>query len=189
MGNVFDALAGTYDDWYDMPEGRAIFGAERDCLLSLCRGPFSSWLEVGVGSGRFAHALGITTGVDPSPKMLGIAAGRGINACVVSGQNTDTATHMSIGRGVYGGKEISLQDWSEKRENSVKLRVVALELVWPRGQDSNTAVGGISASLRPVTWPKVPPRAGLTAPRSAKKTATRRRWPWTIWLRGQDSNL
>jgi hypothetical protein len=49
---------------------------------------------------------------------------------------------MSIGRGVYGGKKTSLEDWSEKRENFVKLRVVALELVWLRGQDWNTAVGG-----------------------------------------------
>ena len=91
MGNVFDTLAETYDGWYDTPDGRAIFEAERDCLSSLCRGPFNSWLEVGVGTGRFAHALGITTGVDPSPKMVEIAAGRNIETCVGSAEQLSFA--------------------------------------------------------------------------------------------------
>jgi SAM-dependent methyltransferase len=86
MAKVFDTLAETYDGWYDTPDGRAIFEAERDCLLSLCSGPLNSWLEVGVGTGRFAHALGISTGVDPSPKMLEKAAGRGIETCVGSAE-------------------------------------------------------------------------------------------------------
>lgn len=86
MDLVFDPIADQYDRWYDTPEGEAIFRAERDCLLSLCRGPFNSWLEVGVGTGRFAHALGIPTGVDPSPKMGEIAAGRGIETCVGSAE-------------------------------------------------------------------------------------------------------
>lgn len=67
MGNVFDTLAETYDGWYDTPDGRVVFEAERNGFLSLCSGPFTSWLEVGVGTARFAHALGISTGVDPSP--------------------------------------------------------------------------------------------------------------------------
>ncbi|MFP4501216.1 MAG: class I SAM-dependent methyltransferase [Candidatus Hydrogenedentota bacterium] len=78
MSNVFDTLADTYDGWYDTPEGRAIFDAERDCLRSLFRGPFDSWLEVGVGTGRFARALGIPAGIDPSQEMLKIAQARGI---------------------------------------------------------------------------------------------------------------
>lgn len=86
MGTVFDALAETYDGWYDTPVGMTIFEAERDCLLSLCHGPLDSWLEVGVGTGRFAHALGISTGVDPSPNMVKIAAGRGIKTCLGSAE-------------------------------------------------------------------------------------------------------
>jgi len=35
-------------------------------------------LEVGVGTGRFAAMLGVAEGIDPSPRMLDIAAGRGI---------------------------------------------------------------------------------------------------------------
>ncbi|HOZ49193.1 MAG TPA: methyltransferase domain-containing protein [Candidatus Hydrogenedentes bacterium] len=78
MCQVFDSIADQYDRWYDTPEGEAIFRGERDCLLSLCDGPFDGWVDVGVGTGRFAHALGIPTGVDPSPNMLALAAARGI---------------------------------------------------------------------------------------------------------------
>ena len=46
--------------------------------MVLYRGPFDGWLDVGVGTGRFAHALGIPVGVDPSPNMLALAAARGI---------------------------------------------------------------------------------------------------------------
>ena len=38
------------------------------------------WLEVGVGTGRVADSLGISEGLDPSPRMLAIAAPRGIHA-------------------------------------------------------------------------------------------------------------
>jgi SAM-dependent methyltransferase len=38
------------------------------------------WLEIGVGSGRFAHALGIETGVDPSINLVKMARQRGVNA-------------------------------------------------------------------------------------------------------------
>lgn len=79
MDRVFDSIAEDYDRWYDTPEGSAIFATERDCLLSLYRGPFQDWLEVGVGTGRFASALGILTGVDPAPNMLAAAAKRGID--------------------------------------------------------------------------------------------------------------
>jgi len=44
------------------------------------------WLEIGVGSGRFAQALGIETGVDPSVKLIQIAKHRGINAFLGRGE-------------------------------------------------------------------------------------------------------
>lgn len=78
MKQAFDAIADEYDRWYDTPEGDAIFQAELKCLGLLhvrCPG---SWLEVGVGTGRFACSLGITEGIDPSQRMLEIAANRGI---------------------------------------------------------------------------------------------------------------
>jgi SAM-dependent methyltransferase len=37
------------------------------------------WLEVGVGSGRFAQALGIDNGIEPSIEMVKMARRRGIN--------------------------------------------------------------------------------------------------------------
>jgi SAM-dependent methyltransferase len=73
----FDNLASEYDAWFDK-EGRAIFFVEVQALRTLL--PFlpKPWLEVGVGSGRFAQALGIETGIDPSEKLLKIARRRGI---------------------------------------------------------------------------------------------------------------
>jgi SAM-dependent methyltransferase len=44
------------------------------------------WLEIGVGSGRFAQALGIETGVDPSTKLIEMARKRGINAFLGQGE-------------------------------------------------------------------------------------------------------
>lgn len=82
MSQVFEGLADAYDGWYDSPEGGAVFRAERECLRSVWDGPFDAWLEVGVGTGRFAQALGVGAGVDPSPDMLAIAASRGVATAV-----------------------------------------------------------------------------------------------------------
>lgn len=78
MTRGFDLIAEHYDRWYDSTEGRAIFNAELACLCSLCDPPRGRWLEVGAGTGRFASMLGIAEGIDPSPRMLEIAGGRGV---------------------------------------------------------------------------------------------------------------
>ena len=78
MTNIFDQIAEKYDWWFDSPEGGAIFRAELACLLLLRHEPAGKWLEVGAGTGRFAAALGIAEGVDPSAPMLDFAARRGI---------------------------------------------------------------------------------------------------------------
>jgi len=75
---VFDPLADRYDAWFDTPRGLAIFDAESDCLRMVMPHNRSGWIEVGVGSGRFAAALGVYEGVDPSVAMLQRAAARGI---------------------------------------------------------------------------------------------------------------
>jgi ubiquinone/menaquinone biosynthesis C-methylase UbiE len=75
---IFDSVADVYDRWYDSPEGQAIFRAETICLKRLCGGFPGRWLEVGVGTGRFASHLGIIEGLDPSLSMLEIATKRGI---------------------------------------------------------------------------------------------------------------
>lgn len=74
----FDELAARYDAWFDAPEGRPIFELEVSCLRELLSPVEGRWLEVGVGTGRFAQALGIKEGIDPSPRVLEFAATRGI---------------------------------------------------------------------------------------------------------------
>jgi ubiquinone/menaquinone biosynthesis C-methylase UbiE len=77
-GKVFDRLANRYDAWFETQRGAAIFRAELECLRRLLPRDLAGWVEVGVGTGRFASALGIPEGVDPSLPMLEIAARRGI---------------------------------------------------------------------------------------------------------------
>ncbi len=74
----FDSIAEEYDQWFDSPEGRAIFETELRCLRSVCPQFEGRWIEVGVGTGRFASALGIQEGLDRSTPMLLVAKGRGI---------------------------------------------------------------------------------------------------------------
>jgi len=76
---AFDNLADRYDRWFDSPEGVIIFDMEAACVRDLMTGRGDGWLEVGVGTGRFAEALGITEGLDPSLPMLDIAARRSVH--------------------------------------------------------------------------------------------------------------
>ncbi|MDT8389924.1 MAG: class I SAM-dependent methyltransferase [Lentisphaeria bacterium] len=78
MSTRFDAIASDYDAWYDQPVGRAILAAELDCLRRVVGTCHGRWLEVGVGTGRFAAGLGIGEGIDPAEGMLRIAARRGV---------------------------------------------------------------------------------------------------------------
>ncbi len=82
MTGIFDSTAEQYDRWYDSPEGAAIFREELDCLRLLWSGSSNRWLEVGVGTGRFAAALGVSEGLDPSSAMLAYATRRGLRAKV-----------------------------------------------------------------------------------------------------------
>jgi len=73
----FDNLALEYDAWFDR-EGKPVFAIEVLAFHEVLPSLPKPWLEVGVGSGRFAQALGIETGVDPSIKLLEMARERGI---------------------------------------------------------------------------------------------------------------
>ena len=75
---VFHRLADHYDAWFDSARGTVLFRAEVECLERLMPTDPSGWVEVGVGSGRFAQALGIAEGLDPSVPMLEKAARLGI---------------------------------------------------------------------------------------------------------------
>lgn len=74
--NPFDEAAPEYDAWFDSEEGRGIFAQEVECLRRVA-GPLGGrWLEVGAGTGRFAVALGVKEGVEPSASMRMLAARR-----------------------------------------------------------------------------------------------------------------
>jgi len=81
----FDDLAPEYDAWFER-EGNLIFAIEAQAFRSLLPTLPKPWLEIGVGSGRFAQALGIKTGIDPSPKLIEMARQRGIAASVGRGE-------------------------------------------------------------------------------------------------------
>ena len=74
---VFDKLAERYDRWYEKPFGRSIYELELEAIRSLLQ-PFDRGLEVGVGTGRFASALGVQFGLDISLSELVMARKRGV---------------------------------------------------------------------------------------------------------------
>jgi SAM-dependent methyltransferase len=81
----FDALASAYDAWFE-DEGKLIFAIEVKAFQRVLPLLPKPWLEVGVGSGRFAQALGIEMGIDPSPKLLAMARKRGIKVFLAKGE-------------------------------------------------------------------------------------------------------
>jgi SAM-dependent methyltransferase len=89
---AFDPVAEQYDRWYDSPEGAPIYAAEVSCLLSVFPSTATRWLEVGVGTGRFARALNVKLGIDPSPAMVTVAARRGIRTVRAIGEGLPCRT-------------------------------------------------------------------------------------------------
>ena len=77
--SLFDELASEYDAWFD-GDGNLIFFIEAQAFRTLLPDLPKPWLEMGVGSGRFAQALGIGTGIDPSRRLVEMAIKRGISA-------------------------------------------------------------------------------------------------------------
>jgi len=73
--SVFDSLASEYDAWFDS-EGKLAFAMEVEAFRSASPFLARPWLEIGAGSGRFAQALGIEYGLDPSRRLLDLARKR-----------------------------------------------------------------------------------------------------------------
>jgi len=82
---AFDALASAYDAWFE-DEGKLIFAIEVKAFHKVLPLLPKPWLEVGVGSGRFAYALGIKMGIDPSSELLTMASKRGITGLLAKGE-------------------------------------------------------------------------------------------------------
>ncbi len=74
----FESQAEQYDAWFDA-DGSIVFATELMALRPLLPALPKPWLEIGVGTGRFAAELGIETGIEPSESCRKIAAGRGID--------------------------------------------------------------------------------------------------------------
>jgi ubiquinone/menaquinone biosynthesis C-methylase UbiE len=83
--HVFDTHAGEYDAWYD--KYPAVFQSEAEAIRSMLPPGNSFGIEVGLGTGRFAKALGIKEGIEPSAQMREIAIERGIDAMEGSAEN------------------------------------------------------------------------------------------------------
>lgn len=84
---IFNQKAKQYDAWFDKFPGNQIFPIELDCVKKALAGLEHPWLEVGVGTGRFAKALGIEEGVDPAEATLKIAEARGIEVKKSAAEN------------------------------------------------------------------------------------------------------
>jgi SAM-dependent methyltransferase len=84
---VFDVFAKRYDEWYDKPFGKSAFTLEKICIELLCKNLRQPFLEVGVGTGRFAQALKIGYGTDVSIEVLRIAKQRKIRTVKGKGES------------------------------------------------------------------------------------------------------
>lgn len=73
---VFDKHVTAYDAWFD--KHKAVFLSETEALRDMLPPGDSHGIEVGLGTGRFALALGIKEGVEPSEGMRQVALARGI---------------------------------------------------------------------------------------------------------------
>jgi SAM-dependent methyltransferase len=82
---AFNSLSRVYDAWFE-EEGRLIFASEVEALRQALPLLPKPWIEVGVGSGRFAQALGIDVGLDPSSGLLKIARNRGARVLLGRGE-------------------------------------------------------------------------------------------------------
>jgi SAM-dependent methyltransferase len=92
---VFNSLALAYNAWFE-EEGRLIFASEVEALRQVLPLLPRPWIEIGIGSGRFARALDIDIGLDPSSKLLEMARDRGMS--VFLGRDEE----MPFQDGVFG---------------------------------------------------------------------------------------
>jgi len=72
---AFQKQATDYDEWFDRHP--ALFQSELAVIRSVLP-PFQKGVEIGVGTGRFAVALGIQYGLEPLEDYAAIAQSRGI---------------------------------------------------------------------------------------------------------------
>lgn len=86
---LFSSSSLRYDRWYDRHPD--LFQAEL-AALKRASSNLSGGLEVGVGTGRFAAALGLDWGIDPEREMLKLARQRGCRVIQAMGEDLPFAT-------------------------------------------------------------------------------------------------
>ena len=94
---TFDAFAERYDTWFRGKQGSVIFPAEVDAVRILLRRLRPPFLEVGVGTGAFAQALGVRVGVDPALGALLLARARSVQVVQAVGEA------LPFSDGFFGG--------------------------------------------------------------------------------------
>lgn len=94
MASMFDSCAEDYDRWFDNPKSTILFKAELAAVRSVLHGIQRPYLEIGVGTGRFARELGIQYGIDPAIRMLRIAETRGVEVKQATGESLPFGDHV-----------------------------------------------------------------------------------------------
>jgi len=89
--NPFDQYTSRYDNWYNKHE--KIFESEVRAIRSVYSFT-GNGIEIGVGTGRFAQALGIENGLEPSRNMSELARKRGINVIEGNAENIPVKDHV-----------------------------------------------------------------------------------------------
>ncbi len=97
LKNIFGEIAQEYDAWYDQ---NPLFLSEIKALRALGEVP-SPGLEIGVGTGVFAKALGFKYGLDPSPEMLSLAQKKGIFCICGVGEKAPFKDHIFKACGLF----------------------------------------------------------------------------------------
>jgi len=87
MGQIFDVFASKYDAWYNKPFGKSAFTLEKTLIETMFKNLKGPFLEVGVGTGRFAQTLKIGYGTDVSTGVLKFAKQRGILSVKGTGES------------------------------------------------------------------------------------------------------
>lgn len=148
---LFDIFAERYDEWYEKPFGKSAFKLEKASIKSLCKGLKPPLLEVGVGTGRFAQALGIEYGVDISSGVLKFAKKREVT--VVKGAGEELPFKDKVFGGVFLIVTLCFVDAPLKvlkesarvlrDDGSIILGLILKESPWARFYEEKARMGNI----------------------------------------------
>ncbi len=73
--NPFETHYAEYDAWFD--RNANVYESELLAVREVLPPP-GDWIEIGVGSGRFASRLGVPTGIEPAEGIATLARERGV---------------------------------------------------------------------------------------------------------------